>query len=187
MPHTYTNEELWQFVFREKGQTGRWDVGCPPPNQTFPIEPNHPLLVGSEPMWDGLRLKLLEVLQESSVVWSSLSLLRRRPTVEPIYDDHTTVVIVIGRDTTPAAETHLYQKLCSMCLDEGHLTLRTELIRGESIRFTNATGLSYDRQPIIGSSLGVKGVDWAAGTLGVSSNCENWMLLCHVLSHVIMC
>ena len=166
MPQTYTNKELWQFVLRESGDSWRPDLSHPPPNRSFPVEVTHSLLVGPEPKWDGLRLKLLEILQKGITAWSSLSLLRRRPTVVPIYDDDTTVVIIIGQDTTPAAETNLFQELHSMCCDEGHLALRIELIRGEVAFFNDALGSSYKRKPTIGSSLGATDVDWASGTLG---------------------
>ncbi len=166
MPQTYTNEELWRLVLQEHGQAWRPDLERPARNRTFPIEVNHPLLVGPGPKWETLRLKLLEILHKSNVEWSSISVLRRRPTIQPIYDDDTTVVVVIGQDTTSNAEDHLCQGLHTTCRDEGHPTLRIELLRGKAILFTDVPGPSYQRKPDIGSSLGVRDNNCSAGTLG---------------------
>lgn len=166
MPQIYTNEELWRLVLQETNMSWRPDVGHPPPNRTFPIEVNHPLLVGPEPRWETLRLKLFTILHKSTFEWSSLSLLRRRPTMQPIFDDDTTVVVIIGQNTTSSAENHLLQEILNTCRNEGHLTLRIELLRGQAILFTDVPGPIYEQKPSIGSSLGVRNTDWTAGTLG---------------------
>ena len=91
------------------------------------------------------------------------------------------MVVIIGRDTTPAAENRLYQELHSMRRNENYPSLRTDLIRGGATFLTSAIGLSYDRQPTIGSSLGVRDVNWATGFLGGFIKLRNWMSRYHVL------
>ena len=88
--------------------------------------------------------------------------------MQPIFDDDTTVVVVISDKVSPNAEIYLHDQLLHACRDEGLNTLNVELLRGQAILFADATDLEDSRRLTLGSSLGVSGVDWSAATCGGS-------------------
>lgn len=132
-----------------------------PKLRSFAIEPEHPLIAH----WPALRQDLLSGLDQSTIQWSALDVFRRRRSVEPTSEDDTTIVVTATRRDDRDWD-ELQERLRSICLKHGQLSLRIELVNGSISRFGSINELPYTTRPPIGSSLSVVGLDWASGTFG---------------------
>ena len=136
---------------------------APPPIRSFAIESNHPLIAH----WPALRADLLATLDQSGIAWTALNVLRRRRTLEPSDADDTTIVVTTH--ILDAQQGQMAQeRLKGICAQHHQPQLHVELLPGvvRRLGLVEPVDEPYQRPPVMGSSLGPRGVDWASGTMG---------------------
>lgn len=178
--------DLWQLRLAETG--GCWREvhhSEPPPNRSFPVAPSHPLLTGRH--WERISDRIRIYLASSTVRWSSISLLHRRPVFARIHEDDTTAVVTVEERTTAEQEKKLVEIVRDICRDQGHTTLQVECVRGEVQRFVLSPLAPHEKVPSIGCSLGVK-EHKSSGTLGgyVKLCKDGQIVVCGLTCHHVL-
>ncbi|KAI9769452.1 MAG: hypothetical protein M1839_003666 [Geoglossum umbratile] len=120
---------------------------------SFAIEASH-LLIQS---WPLIRARILTILDQSRIGWSSLGVLRRRQILKQVDDD--TTIKGNNIEIVERVEEGIYQA----CRSTRNPELFVEVLVGGVIRF-HAT--EYEVKASGGSSLSPTEVDYFAGTLG---------------------
>ena len=99
--------------------------------------------------------------------WTALNVLRRRRTLEPSDADDTTVVVTTHIFDAQQGQM-VQERLKGICAQHHQPQLHVELLPGAVTRLGLVEPVyeRYERPPVMGSSLGPRGVDWASGTMG---------------------
>ncbi|KAI9784443.1 MAG: hypothetical protein M1839_002099 [Geoglossum umbratile] len=153
----------------------------PPRLYSFAIEASHPLTRS----WPLIRSRVLTILGQSRIRWSSLGALRRRQTSRQAGDD-TTVVLVVEKGNNMEIVEKVEEGIYQACCSAGNPELFVEVLVGGVIRFAKP---KYEVKASGGSSLSLTEVDYASGSLGGyvrlmgANGSRVFALSCH---HVIM-
>ncbi|KAH0551620.1 hypothetical protein GP486_007161 [Trichoglossum hirsutum] len=147
------------------GDPGFVDLSCPtiPPLRSFPIDASHPI-IGS---WPAIKARIMIVLDQSNIKWSSLGVLRRRQTLVERGDD-TTVVLALqkGNEDDKGNEDEVVKRveedIYEICKSTGNAGLFVEVLVAEITRFHE----TYEEKARGGSSLGASESNFVSGTLG---------------------
>jgi hypothetical protein len=129
-----------------------------PPLRSFAIEASHPLIQS----WALIRARILTILDQSRIRWSSLGVLRRRQTLKQEGDD-TTIVLVVQKGNNIEIVERVEEGIYQACRSTGNPELFVEVLVGGVTRFDET---EYEVKASGGSSLSPTEVDYIAGTLG---------------------
>ena len=136
------------------------DLSSPivPPLRSFAIEASHPLIKS----WPLIRARIMTILDQSKINWSSLGVLRRRQVLEQ-GDDDTTLVLVVKKGNKNEVVESVEEEIYQVCKSTGNAGLFVEILEGEITQFN---GIEYEVKASGGSSLSPTEVDYTTGTLG---------------------
>ncbi|KAI9860889.1 MAG: hypothetical protein M1813_005567 [Trichoglossum hirsutum] len=147
-------------VARADGDAGFVDLSSPivPPLRSFAIEASHPVIQS----WPLIRARILTILDQSRIRWSSLGVLRRRQILKQ-EDDDTTVVLVVQKGNNIEIVERVEEGIYQACRSTGNPDLFVEVLVGGVIRFGET---EYEVKAFGGSSISPTEVDYSVGTLG---------------------
>jgi hypothetical protein len=147
-------------VARADGDAGFVDLSTPivPPLRSFAIEASHPVIQS----WPLIRARILTILDQSRIRWSSLGVLRRRQILKQ-EDDDTTVVLVVQKGNNIEIVERVEEGIYQACRSTGNPDLFVEVLVGGVIRFGET---EYEVKAFGGSSISPTEVDYSVGTLG---------------------
>jgi hypothetical protein len=129
-----------------------------PPLLSFAIEASHPLIQS----WPLIRARILTILDQSRIRWSSLGVLRRRQVLRQ-EDDDTTIVLVVKKGNKDEIVENVEGEIYQVCKSTGNAGLFVEILEGEITQFNS---IKYEVKASGGSSISPTQVDYTAGTVG---------------------
>lgn len=135
------------------------------PIRTFAIEPDHPLVERWAPIHDAIKAALEQ--QSHLHHWCAIEVFHRRHTLKPSPEgtEDTTVMITMKEGTDANHQAVLMKSIKNICNAHNQPALQVEIVEGSITRLASTTHL-HEREPMVGSSIGVAGLDWSSGTLG---------------------
>jgi hypothetical protein len=119
-------------VARANGDVGFVDLTDQtiPPLLSFPIEALHPVIQS----WPPIRARILTILDQSKIRWSSLGVLRRRQVLEQ-GDDDTTIVLSVKKGNEDEIVARVEEEIYEVCKSTGNAGLFVEILEDQITRY----------------------------------------------------